>query len=165
MVTVWYFWHGFIHRDTAFMYLQYILLPYYYLSHVIKCLESVIYHQRVHLCDVTNWPSYSIFCVVPGPSQRFFLFGEEIIIAWTHRMSAENVPESPIYGYGRVTWQQRCEFLHCHEECWSSVPPSVVVFSCVHAITISSPKWKKHCEGPFQHKRSTYSWYRAVNTD
>ena len=37
--------------------------------------------------DVPYWPLYStdkfISCVVPGPSQWSFHFGEEIVIAWT----------------------------------------------------------------------------------
>ena len=38
--------------------------------------------------DVTYWPPYSTYkfisCTVPGPSQWFFHFGEEVVIAWTH---------------------------------------------------------------------------------
>ena len=38
--------------------------------------------------DVPYWLPYStnkfISCVVPGPSQWFFHFGKEIVIAWTH---------------------------------------------------------------------------------
>ena len=35
----------------------------------------------------------------------------------------------------------------------------------VHAITISSPKWKNHCEGPGTTQDMNLSWYRAVNTE
>ena len=60
------------------------------------------YHQYVHLIDVLYWPPYSmdkfISCVVPGPSQWLFHFGEEIIIAWTHirwvRWMFQNLPFS-----------------------------------------------------------------------
>ena len=53
-----------------------------------KCLEGVVHNQRVHFVGVPYWPSYGtdkfISCVVPGSSQWFFHFGEEIAIAWTH---------------------------------------------------------------------------------
>ena len=87
------------------------------------------------LVDVPYWPPYStakfLSCVVPGPSQWFFHFGEEIVIAWTHigwvqwmfqNLSLPAVQEFP--------WQQQwCDSLHCHEEWWGYVSPSVVVFS------------------------------------
>ena len=51
------------------------------------------------------------------------------------RVSTVDVPESPISSGARGRWeQQRCDFLHCHEERWGSVPPSVVVFSWVHVF-------------------------------
>ena len=150
MATVWYFWHGFIHRGTTFMCFQYSRPPYLKLPNVWKAPYTIIASIFV---DVPYWPLYSwdkfISCVVPGPSQWFFLFGEEIVIARIHWVSTEDVPESPIAGGSRDLWQQqRCDSLHCHEEWWGSVTPSVVVFSWVHAITISSPKWKNHCESP-----------------
>ena len=52
-------------------------------------------HYRIHhtqpqatlFVDVPYSPPYStdkfISCVVPGPSQWFFHFGKEIVIAWT----------------------------------------------------------------------------------
>ena len=50
--------------------------------------------------DVPYWPPYSrdkvISCVVPGPSQWLFLFGKEIVIAWTNmgwvRWMFQNLP-------------------------------------------------------------------------
>ena len=47
MATLRYFWHGFIHRDTTDMYIQYNRPPY--LSPFTKCLEGVVHQQRVHL--------------------------------------------------------------------------------------------------------------------
>ena len=79
MGTVRYFWHGFIHWGTTFMYLQYSRAPYF--------SSFAVHHQCVHLCWCSVLTAYStdkfISCVVPGPSQWFFNFGEEIIIAWT----------------------------------------------------------------------------------
>ena len=99
--------------------------------------------------DVLYWWPYStdkfISCVVLGPSQWFFHFGEEIVIAWTHRVIVVDVPESPIANSARGPWQkQRCDFLHCHEEWWGSVPQSAShspwKYSCVPSIVI-----QEHC--------------------
>ena len=85
MATVRYFWHGLIHRGTAFICLRNSLSPY--LLPFTKCLESVVHHQRVHFVDLLYWPpcitDKFISCVVASPSQWFFHFGEEIVIAWT----------------------------------------------------------------------------------
>ena len=88
----------FIHRGTAFMYLQYSHpLIYHLLSNVWKAQYTISTSIFVH---VPYWPPYStdkfISCVVPGPSQWFFHFGEEIVIAWTHigwvRWMFQNLP-------------------------------------------------------------------------
>ena len=61
--------------------------------------------------------------------------------------------------YGGCSWISHCQrrkrsvsaavwLLALSWKRWGSVPPSVVVCSWVHAITISSPKWRNHCEGP-----------------
>ena len=72
--------------------------------------------------------------------------------------STVDVSESPIASGTRGLWQQRYDTLHYHEEWWGSVSTSVVVFSWVHAINISSPKWTT-VRDPVQHK-----WwiYRAI---
>ena len=77
--------------------------------------------------------------VVPGPSQWFFHFGREIVIAgligWV-RWMFQNLP----FPCGsRGPWKQQWY--------WASVPPIAAVFSLVRANTTSSPKWKNHCEG------------------
>ena len=66
METGRYFWHGFIHRRTIFMYLQHSPpFIYHLLTNVLSssCTISFI--------DVPYWPPYStnkfISCVVPGP--------------------------------------------------------------------------------------------------
>ena len=65
----------------------------------------------------------------------------------SYRVITVDVSEFPIVSGARGPWQQQwCDFFHFHDEWWSSVPPSVVVFSWVHAITIYLPKWKNHCE-------------------
>ena len=60
MATVWYFWHGFIHRDTTFMYLQYTvvtLLIYHFLPNVCKELYTISISIFV---DVPYWLLYSM---------------------------------------------------------------------------------------------------------
>ena len=48
----------------------------------------------------------------------------------SYRVSIVDVPESPISSGARGPWQlQMCDSLHCHEEWWCSIPPSVFVFS------------------------------------
>ena len=99
MTTVRYFWHGFIHTGTTFMYLQYSLRPLIYnrLPNVWKASYTISASVFV---DVPYWPPSStdkfISCVVPGLSQWFLYFGEEIVIAWTHigwvRWMFQNLP-------------------------------------------------------------------------
>ena len=48
----------------------------------------------------------------------------------SYRVNTVDVPESPIASSARdLLQQQRCNSLHCHEEWWGSVPPSVIIFS------------------------------------
>ena len=146
METVRYFWHGFIHRGTTFMYLQYSP-PLIY--HLLLNVWTPYTISASIFVDVPDWPLIS--CVVPGPSQWLFHFRKEIVIAWTRigsvRWMFQNLP---------LPWQQKCDSLNWLEEWWGSVPWSVVVFSWIHAITIFSPKWKN----PVRHKRWTYPCYR-----
>ena len=126
------------------------LLIYHLLPNVWKASYTI---SASIFVDVPYWPPYStdkfISCILPDPSQWFFHFGKDIVIAWTHRVSVVDIEKSPIASRARDPWQQqRCDYLHCDKDWWDSVPPSVIVFSWVHAITISSPKWKNHCEGP-----------------
>ena len=115
----------------------------FHLRHVARrpCSASIF--------DVPYWPPYRsdkfISCVVPGPSQWFSVFGEEVNRMESYQVSKVDVPESPTVNGAWGPWQQRCDSLHCHEEWWSSLPPSVVVFSWVLATTISPPKRKNHC--------------------
>ena len=90
-------WHGSIHRDTTFMYLQYCR-P---LNHLLPNVWRASYTISASIfVDVPYWQPYStdkfISCVVPVPSQRFFHFGEEIVIAWSHigwvRWMLQNLP-------------------------------------------------------------------------
>ena len=77
METVRYFWHCFIHRGTTYTYLQYSRLPLFNTF-------CQMFGKRQHFCWCSVWAPYSthkfISCVVPGLSQWFFHFGEEIVI-------------------------------------------------------------------------------------
>ena len=130
LATIRYFQYSFIHRRTTFMYLQY--------SRPLKFFQMF---GRPYSTDTF------ISCLVPGPLQWFFQFGEDIVIARSRRVNMKDVSESPIASGARRPWQPRCDSLPCHEW-WCSVPPNVVVFSRVYAVTISSPKWKNHREWP-----------------
>ena len=82
MATVWYFWHGFIHRGTTFSFHIVATLIYHLLSNVWKASYTI---SASVVVGVQYWPAYSTYkfisCVVPDPSQWFFHFGEEIVIA------------------------------------------------------------------------------------
>ena len=78
-----------IERDRSigatFMYLQYSHpLIYHLLPNVWKASYTI---SASIFVNVPYWPPYTrdkfISCVVPGPSQWFFHFGEEIVITWT----------------------------------------------------------------------------------
>ena len=97
MATVRYFWHDFMHEDT-FMCRQHSRPPYLsLLPSVWK--ESFTISASIFVI-VPYWPPYStdkfISCFVPGPSQWFFHFGEEIVTVWTHigwiRWMFQNLP-------------------------------------------------------------------------
>ena len=69
--------------------------------HLLPNVWKASYTISASICvDVRYWPLYStdkfISCVVPGPSQWFFHFGEDILIAWTHigwvRRMFQNLP-------------------------------------------------------------------------
>ena len=129
MATVRYFWHGFIHRGTTCRKpsARPSLLMFGIDRPIARISSSLVLYRlpRNGSCrsDRNRMDSY--------------------------RVSTVDVPESPIASGARRPWQQQwCDSLHFHEKWWGSVPPSVVVFACVHAITISSPKWRTHCEGP-----------------
>ena len=110
------------------MYLRYSLPPY--LSHYAKCLESVVHHQRVHLCwcSVLTALYYGfISCVCTGSLAMIlslWLWGRNRMDSY--QVNTVDVPESPNASGVRSPWQQQqCHSLHCHEEWWGSVPPSV----------------------------------------
>ena len=76
MATVRDFFHGFIHRGTTFMYLQFSRpLIYHLLSNVCKASYTISASIFVY---VPYRPPYStdkfISCIVLGPSQWFFQF-------------------------------------------------------------------------------------------
>ena len=66
------------------------------------------------------------------------------------------------YSGTRGPWQQRCDSLHCHEEWWGSVPPSVIFLSpCDYDLFVKGTT----ARNPVQHKRWTYPCYRMINTE
>ena len=127
-----YFSHGFIHRDITFMCLQYSrLLIYHLMPNVWKASYTINAYIFV---DVLHWPPYNmhkfISCVVPGPSQWFFHFGQEIAIAWTH--------------IGCVRWMFRIS--HCQRR-KSGVTTCIVMNNSgvlYHQVSSFSPeRWTK----------------------
>ena len=93
MATVRYFWHGFIHRGTTFMYLQNSRSPYY---HLFPNAWKASYTISASIFDNVPYSQpYSkdkfIYCVAPGPSQLFFHFGEAVVITWTRGRTLQEI--------------------------------------------------------------------------
>ena len=134
----------------------------------VKCLEGVMHHQHVHLCWCSYWPPYStdkFICCSGCLAVVLLLWRRDRNRMDSYRLRTVDVSESPIASAARRPWQQQCDSLYCYEEWWGSVPPSVMVFSWVYAITISSPKWKNHCEGPGTTQEMNYPCCKVINRE
>ena len=74
---------------------------------------------RPFFVDVPYWPLYStdkfISCVVPGPSQWFFHFGEEIVIALNQEKTTTLCGTEPHHSSWQFKESHRC----CH---WPLAP-------------------------------------------
>ena len=93
MATVRYFWHGFMHRGTTFMYLQYGRPPIY---HLLPNVWKVSYTISTPIfVDVPYLPPYSTDSDVPDPSQPSLWRGDRNRM-YSYRVSTADVPESPI---------------------------------------------------------------------
>ena len=150
---------------TTFVYLQYSRPPYF--SPFAKCLYTI---SASIFVDIPNWPFYStdkfISWVVSGPSQWFFHFGKEIVIAWTH--------------IGWVRWMfQNLQFPAVQEVRDSSgvtacivMKNDAVLYHQVSSFSSESMRLQSLDQSertttrdPVQHKRWTYLCYRTVNTE
>ena len=128
-----------------------------YLSSFDKCLDASYTIRELIFADVSYCPPYStdkfISCIVPDPSQWFFHFGEEIIIAWTQEENDDTilvVQKAIILNDNERN--HTASLLLSRTSCaagngrfWNSHRTHPI---WVHAIAISSPKWKNHCKGP-----------------
>ena len=167
MASALYFWHGFIHRGTALMYLHYNLLPYLSpLPNICKASYTIGASIFVY---VPYWLPYSsdkfFSCIVPHLSQWFLHFGEEIIIAWTH--------------IGCVRWVFQKLQLPVAQEVRdnSGMTPCIVMkndgvlYNQMSFSPESMRLWSLHQSertterDPVQHKTWTYPCYRVINTE
>ena len=154
MTTVRYFCHSFIDRGTTFMYLQYNGTPLFitfllmFGSHHKPSARPYLMMLRIDR-PIARISSFLVLYFVPR--MVVSLCRRDHNCMDSYRVSTVDVPESPIASGPRGLWQQGCDSLHCHEECWvlyhqlSSFSPESMQF---HAVKFSSPKWKNHCEGP-----------------
>ena len=132
------------------LHIQYSCPPYL-LSNVWKASYSISASIFVR-CSI--WLLYStdkfISCVVPSPSQWFFHSGKEITIAWTHigwlRWMFQNLPLPAVQEVHDYSSSSVTPYITTKND-ESSLLRSIIVFSWVHTITISSSQWKNHCEG------------------
>ena len=160
--------HESAHSFWTQLYLQYSHhLIYHLVSNVWKALYTISASIFVY---VPYWLPYStdkfISCVVPGPSQRFFHFGEETVIAWTQEKTT-TLGGTELH---HSSWQ--CKELHrcCHG------PLALLAIGDSGTFTVytryeSMQLWylrqseRTAAMDPVQCKRWTYSCYRAVNME
>ena len=140
MATVRYFWLGFIHSSTTFVYFQYSH-PSPYLSSFVKASCTI---STSMFDDVLHWPLYSTdtFAVVLWLWQRDHNrmdlgVNDDTWWHWTPSLFMTMQGFAPLLsrissaaGNG-IFWNS-----HRTHSIW------------VHAITTPSPKRKNHCEGP-----------------
>ena len=168
--TVRYFWHSSIHRGTTFMYLQYSRLPliYHLLPNVWKASYTI---STSIFVDVPYWPAYItdkfISCVVPGLSQWFFHFGEEMESHGLRRKQQRLVVQDTIifldnersHTAAAVTERLR----RWKWEILENLPYSPDMSSCDYELFHQSERTT--ARDPIKYKRWTYPCYRAVNTE
>ena len=120
-----------------------------YLSPFAKCLEGVL-HQLVSF-------------VVPGPSQWFFHFSEEIVIAWTEEKTTTFGNTETHHSLWQCKKSHRC----CHG------PLAVLTMGDSGTSTVLTryesmrlrslhQSERTTARDPVQHKRWTYPCYRVV---
>ena len=147
MATVRYFRHGFIHKETTLLYLQHNHPTY--LSHFQNVWKASYTAKASVFADVPYWPPYStdkfISYVVLGPSQWFFLFSEEFVIAQTQEKTTTLVVENSIILHDNARGHIVAAVTNLKVRFWNVHLTHPIWF---HAIEISSPKWKNHCERP-----------------
>ena len=108
MITVGYFWHGLIHGGTTFMYLKYSR-PLYIFTNVWKGSYTISASIFVDLRYLPPYSTNKFFsCVVSGPSQWSFHFGEEIVFAWTRRKRWQLVVTEPQHSPWQCMELHRC---------------------------------------------------------
>ena len=143
-------------------------LTYHLLPNVWKASYTI---SAPIFVDVPYLLPYStdkfISCVVPGPLQRFFHIGEEIVIARTHigwvRWMFRNLPLPA----AQEVRDSSSDATHCivmkndgvlYYQV-STFPPESKRLQSLHQSE------RTFARGPVQHKRWTYPCYRAVNTE
>ena len=132
---------------------------------------KVLYTMNASIfVDVLYWPPYRmdkfISCVVPSPSQWFFHFGKEIVIAWTHimwvRWLFQNLPlpaAQEVHDSNSVipcTVTKNDETLY-HQ--MSSFSPKSMRLRSLRQTERTTARDSVH------HKRWTYPFYRAVHME
>ena len=125
MATVGYFWHGFIHSGTTFIYLQYSHPTPYIITFCQNIWKASYTISTSIFIDVPYSKDKFISCVVLGPSQWFIHFGKEIVVAWTHIRWVwwmfQNLPLPAAQEVHDSSSSSVTPSLPCHEERWGSV--------------------------------------------
>ena len=129
MATVRYFYHGFIHSGTTFMYIQYsapLFITFFQMFRRCRTPSArpslLIFH-----IDHIDWYVYLLCCIGSLAVIRSLRRRDRNRMD-SYRVSTVDVPESHISSGAIGPWQQQqCNSLHCHEEWWGSVTP--ILFS------------------------------------
>ena len=171
MATVWYFWHGFVHRGTTFMYLQYSRPP---------PPLFITFYQMFRRCRTPSARPSLLMFRIDRPTARIsssrvlYRSLPLVLSLWqrdynhkdSYRVSTKDFPESPIAMAQEVHDSSTCltpcivmknDGVLYHQES-SFYPESMRLRS------FRQSEWTI-ARDPVQHKRLTYPCYRAVNRE
>ena len=125
--------------------------------------------------NVPYWPPYNTYkfisCVVPGPSQWFLHFGEEIVTAWTQEKTTTLDGIEPHHSSWQCKESHRC---CCHGPlaplAMGDSGTSTVLTRYESMQLRSLPQSERTtARDPVQHKKWTYlcyrAWIRSINKD
>ena len=134
-----YFWYVFIHMGKTFVCLKYTChIIYHLLPNVWKALYTISPSIFVDVpCWTPNSTDNFVSCVVPVLS-LWRRDRNHILVEYSGCSRISHCQRRKIAIIAAAVWLLALS--------WRTVGAYFVVFFWVHAITISSPKWKNYCE-------------------
>ena len=110
MTMVLYFWHDFNQRGTTFMYLKNTPLLFITICQTFGRHRTPLAHPSLLTFRMDRPIARISSSVVPGPSQWFFHFGEEVVITWTQEKTITLGGTEPHHS----SWQCKESHHWCH---------------------------------------------------